>query len=156
MIRRLIRPRFSWWRRLSRGRRVLSVCALSALIPAAGQLSDQLAWNPASLTLGAQINAASAPSDSSDLVLCVGGPEFMAGLRADFRNARDEVLVQTLAFEADAAGLALAAALLDSPAPRRMLLIDDYSRHVQSDKLIGAPNRLLMQPWPARPNRPAL
>jgi cardiolipin synthase len=121
---------------------LLIVGALCALVPAAGQLSDRLARNPAALSLGDQLSAAAAPADSGDLTLCVDGPEFMAAVRSDLQGAREEVLVQTLAFEADAAGLALAVALLDCPAPRRMLLIDDYSRLVQSDKLIGAPNRL--------------
>jgi len=135
-------PRFSWWRRLRRGHRLLVIFALMVMVPLAGQLADRLSWNPATLTLGDRLANATAPADTTDLTLCVDGPEFMAAVRSDLLNAREEVLVQTLAFEADAAGLALTTALLDCPAPRRMLLIDDYSRLVQSDKLIGAPNRL--------------
>ncbi|MCB1184682.1 phosphatidylserine/phosphatidylglycerophosphate/cardiolipin synthase family protein [bacterium] len=112
-------------------------------MPALGQLADRLAWDPGLLTLGDRLGAAAAPDRPGELALCVDGPQFMAALSRDLAGARREVVVQTLAFEADPAGLALARALLDSPAPRRRLLIDDYSRHVQSDKVVGAPNRLL-------------
>ncbi|MCP4570907.1 MAG: phosphatidylserine/phosphatidylglycerophosphate/cardiolipin synthase family protein [bacterium] len=142
MTRRSRFPLRRFWRRLNPGRRLLAVLLVCALVPAAGQVADHLAWDPAVLHLGADLAAAQPPAAGERLVLCLDGPEFMAAARADLLAAESAVLVQTLAFEADDAGLALAAALLASPAPRRRLLIDDYSRHVQSDKVIGAPNRL--------------
>lgn len=135
-------PLRRWWRRLDPLRRALALLLVLALIPAAGQVADGLARDPAEATLDERLAAAAPPPRGAAFTLCVDGPEFMAALHADLLDAEEEVLVQTLAFEADAAGLALAAALLESPAPRRRLLIDDYSRHVQSDKVIGAPNRL--------------
>ena len=135
-------PLYRWWRGLRAGHRGLIILAILVTIPASGQLADRLARHPNPPDLTNLLSAAKAPIAGSKLTLCVDGPEFMAALAVDMANAKKRVVVQTLAFEADPAGLALARALLDSPAPDRRLLIDDYSRLVQSDKVVGAPNRL--------------
>ena len=131
-----------WWQGRKPGHRVLIVLALLATVPASGQLADRLARNHEAPDLAHLLAEAEAPTIRNDLTLCLDGPEFMATLARDLAVAQKSVVVQTLAFEADAAGLALARALINSPAPVRRLLIDDYSRLVQNDKLVGAPNRL--------------
>lgn len=74
---------------------------------------------------------------------CLGGPEFMAALASDQKTAQSRALVQTLSFEGDAAGTALAEALMASPATEKCLIIDSYSRLVQSDQMVGSPVRML-------------
>ena len=75
--------------------------------------------------------------------LLVDAEEFWPAARADIAAARDHVYVQALTFEADAAGLGLAQALLDSPAPDRRVAVDCHSWHVVSDKLWYHPKHLL-------------
>ncbi len=139
------KPNESFWRSrwqfLGLKYRLLLILLAICAVPASGLLADRLAHQPAA-DLTEMLARAEAPSIASDLTLCVDGPEFMAALTRDLVGAQQRVVVQTLAFEADPAGLALARALLDSAAPDRRLLIDDYSRVVQNDKVIGAPNRL--------------
>lgn len=67
--------------------------------------------------------------------LLVDAEEFWPAARADIAEAREHVYVQALTFEGDAAGKALARALVDSPAPDKRLLVDCHSWHVVSDKL---------------------
>lgn len=74
--------------------------------------------------------------------LLVDAAEFWPAARADIAAAREHVYVQALTFEADAAGLALATALLDSPAPDKRVLVDCHSWHVVSDKLRYHPKHL--------------
>ena len=83
------------------------------------------------------------PAAACGPALCLGGPEFMAALQQDLASARQRVLVQTLSFEGDLAGSTLVQALIDSPAPEKLLIIDAYSLFVQSDKFVGSPPRLL-------------
>ncbi len=135
-------PLRRWWHDLKAKYRVLIVLALLCTVPASGQLADRLARNPKAPDLAQLLAEAEAPTIRNDLTLCLDGPEFMAALARDLAGAQKSVVVQTLAFEADPAGLALARALIDSAAPVRRLLIDDYSRLVQNDKVVGAPNRL--------------
>jgi cardiolipin synthase len=78
--------------------------------------------------------------------LCLGGGEFMAALGRDLAHARRRVFVQTLTFEGDVAGSALAEALIHSPAAEKYLLIDSYALFLQSDKFVGSPPRLLDLP----------
>ena len=78
-----------------------------------------------------------------DLKLLVDGAEFAAQLAADVGAARKSVLVQTLSFEGDGAGWALAGPLLASSAPDRRVLVDSFSRHVLSDRLRWSPSGLL-------------
>lgn len=142
MKNRIRFPLLRWWQGRRPGHRVLIVLALLATVPTSGQLADRLARNPKAPDLTQLLVEAEAPTISNDLTLCLDGPEFMVALARDLASAQESVVVQTLAFEADAAGLALARALIECPAPVRRLLIDDYSRLVQNDKVVGAPNRL--------------
>jgi cardiolipin synthase len=87
-------------------------------------------------------NTASPVPAEGGPTLCLGGPEFMAALAVDLASAQDRALIQTLSFEGDAAGQALAEALIASPAAEKCLIIDSYSRLVQSDMLVGSPLRL--------------
>ncbi len=135
-------PLRRWWHGLKAKYRILIVLALLCTVPASGQLADRLARDHEAPDLAHLLANADAPSLENDLTLCIDGPEFMAALARDLAGAKESVVVQTLAFEADPAGLALAHALIDCPAPVRRLLIDDYSRLVQNDKVVGAPNRL--------------
>ena len=74
--------------------------------------------------------------------LLVDAEEFWPAARADIAAAREHVYVQALTLEADAAGGALAGALLDSPAPDRRVLVDCHSWHVVSDKLRYHPKHM--------------
>jgi cardiolipin synthase len=121
---------------------LLILLALLSILPLAGRVADLVAPDHAG-DLAGDLAAAQAPVDTAAFLLCVDGPEFMAALSRDLAASTDRAWVQTLTFEADAAGLALAAALVASPARDRRLLIDSYSRLVQSDKLLCAPTRLL-------------
>ncbi len=69
--------------------------------------------------------------------------EFWPRAEADVRAARERVFVQALTFEGDAAGLAVAAALRESAAPDRRVLVDAFTRHVVSDRLVWHPWSLL-------------
>jgi len=75
--------------------------------------------------------------------LTVGGEEFAARLYEDIRGARGSVRVQTLSFEGDGAGLGLAREMLGSPAADRRLLIDSYTRYIQSDRFLYSPRARL-------------
>ncbi len=71
--------------------------------------------------------------------LLLGASDFWERLKGDIAAARSEVVVQMMTFEGDETGLALADALNASPAPKRRVLVDSYTRHVQSDKFIYGP-----------------
>lgn len=73
----------------------------------------------------------------------VDAPAFMARLADDLAAARDRAWVQTLSFEGDTAGRALADAMLASPAADRRILIDDYTRYWLSDRFLYSPAGLL-------------
>ena len=77
-----------------------------------------------------------------NLQLLVDGVRFWERLADDLAGARRQILVQTLSFEGDSAGLGLARALQDSTAPDRRVVIDDFSRHIVSDKLVYHPKHL--------------
>lgn len=66
--------------------------------------------------------------------LLVDFKEFWPKLRADLQTARQSVLVQTFAFEGDSVGQDLAEALLSSPAERKQILADSFTRVVLSDR----------------------
>ncbi len=131
-------------RRMSRLRKLMLVLAMLAVLPLGGLVSDLFA-SRSEPDLAARISAAEPPL-SARLVLCVDGPEFMASVERDLAVARDRALIQTLSFEADAAGYALAAALVASPAEDKLLLVDSFSRFVVSDKFLYDPTRLLDVP----------
>jgi cardiolipin synthase len=71
--------------------------------------------------------------------LLLDGAGFWPRLVQDLAGARQQILVQALTFEADAAGLGLAQALLASRATDRRLIIDEFTHHVVSDKYIYHP-----------------
>jgi len=75
--------------------------------------------------------------------LLVDFKEFWPKLRADLQTARQSVLVQTFAFEGDSVGQDLAAALLSSPAQRKQILADSFTRVVLSDHFRFWPANLL-------------
>ncbi len=68
--------------------------------------------------------------------------EFWPRAEADITAARERVLVQTLSFEGDAAGQRLALALRQSPARDRRVLVDSFTKHVVSDRLVHKPANL--------------
>jgi cardiolipin synthase len=71
--------------------------------------------------------------------LLVDFNQFWSRLSADIRSAQQSVFVQTFAFEGDAIGKQLSAALLSSPAPDRRILADSFTRIVLSDKFKYSP-----------------
>jgi cardiolipin synthase len=70
----------------------------------------------------------------------VGPTAFWERAAADIGTARERVLVQAMTFEGDATGRAVAAALQQSPARDRRVLVDDYSRVVVSDRFVLSPH----------------
>jgi cardiolipin synthase len=75
--------------------------------------------------------------------LLVDFKEFWPKLRADLQTAPQSVLVQTFAFEGDSVGQDLAEALLSSPAERKQILADSFTRVVLSDRFRFWPANLL-------------
>src|SRR5712691_12757991 len=71
--------------------------------------------------------------------------EFWTRLNADIRSAQESVFVQTFAFEGDAVGKQLSAALLSSGAPDRRILADSFTRIVLSDRFRYSPANFLNQ-----------
>jgi len=78
-----------------------------------------------------------------ELKLLVDSAEFWSTLARDLAAARSSVRVQTLSYEADSAGTLLEQALLASPAADRRLIIDCFTLHVISDRLLVTPRNLL-------------
>ncbi|MET0251509.1 MAG: phosphatidylserine/phosphatidylglycerophosphate/cardiolipin synthase family protein [Novosphingobium sp.] len=76
--------------------------------------------------------------------LLIGAEAFWTAAAADLAAARHRVLVQAMTFEGDAAGEAVAAAMIASTARDRRLLVDAYSLHVTNDRML-----------PLAPGRPA-
>ncbi len=69
--------------------------------------------------------------------------EFWPRAKADILAAGERVYVQALTFEGDAAGCEVAATLAASPARDRRVLVDCFTKHVVSDRLVWRPrNRL--------------
>ncbi|HEY0303507.1 MAG TPA: phosphatidylserine/phosphatidylglycerophosphate/cardiolipin synthase family protein [Longimicrobiales bacterium] len=77
------------------------------------------------------------------LQLLVDAEEFWRVLRADLRQARERVWVQTLSLEGDTAGEPLARELIASPATDRRLLVDAFCCHIISDRFIHSPRTRL-------------
>jgi len=75
--------------------------------------------------------------------LLVDFKEFWPKLRADLQMARQSVLIQTFAFEGDSVGQDLAEELLNSPAERKQILADSFTRVVLSDRFRFWPANLL-------------
>jgi cardiolipin synthase len=81
-----------------------------------------------------------------DAEILVDGPAFWSRLQDDIASARDRVWVQTLSFEGDVAGRALADAMSRSPAADRRILVDSFTRVIVNDRLIHAPWNLFDRP----------
>ncbi len=77
------------------------------------------------------------------LELLQDAAEFWPRARADILAARERVYVQALTFEGDAAGRGVAAALAACPAADRRVIVDCFTRHVVSDRLVWLPGNLL-------------
>jgi cardiolipin synthase len=71
--------------------------------------------------------------------LLVGADAFWRRAAQDFAAAQRRLLVQAMTFEGDSAGLGVAAAIADSGAADRRVLVDAYSRHVISDRITHGP-----------------
>ena len=71
--------------------------------------------------------------------LLVDFEQFWSRLSADIRSAQESVFVQTFAFEGDAVGKQLSAALVSSPATDKRILADSFTRVVLSDKFRYSP-----------------
>src|SRR6266851_2957698 len=71
--------------------------------------------------------------------LLIDFSEFWSRLSADIRSAVESVFVQTFAFEGDAVGKQLSAALLSSGAPDKRILADSFTRIVLSDRFRYSP-----------------
>ncbi len=69
--------------------------------------------------------------------LLVGALAFWDRASADMAAASQRVLVQAMMFEGNATGLAVAAAIVASPAADRRVLVDDYTRHVINDRFLA-------------------
>jgi cardiolipin synthase len=70
--------------------------------------------------------------------LLVGADAFWARAAEDFAAARQRLLVQAMTFEGDSAGLKVAVAIKASGAADRRVLVDEYTRHVISDRSVHA------------------
>ncbi|MBA4155931.1 MAG: phosphatidylserine/phosphatidylglycerophosphate/cardiolipin synthase family protein [Gemmatimonadetes bacterium] len=75
--------------------------------------------------------------------ITIDSDEFWARLVRDVRAARHSVRIQTLSFEGDLVGTALADLLAGSTAPDRRILVDSYTRFIISDRVIHSPANLL-------------
>ena len=75
----------------------------------------------------------------SHFELLVGAQAFWRRAAADMAVAKRRALVQAMTFEGDAAGLMVAADIAASGAADRRVLVDDYSRHVISDRFVHGP-----------------
>jgi hypothetical protein len=77
------------------------------------------------------------------LELLQDAAEFWPRARADILAAHERVYLQALSFEGDAAGREVAATLAASHAPDRRVLVDCFTKHVVSDRLVWLPKNLL-------------
>ena len=64
---------------------------------------------------------------------------FFEQLTADVQKAKQSIRIQCMSFEADKVGTKLIELLGSKPTLERILLIDDYSRHVVNDTFLHAP-----------------
>ncbi len=65
--------------------------------------------------------------------------QFWSRLGADIRSAQESVFVQTFAFEGDAVGKQLSAALVSSPATDKRILADSFTRVVLTENFAAKP-----------------
>lgn len=74
--------------------------------------------------------------------LLIGPDAFWRRVEPEIRAARRRVLVQAMTFEGDATGKNVAAAVTNSAAPDRRVLVDRFTRFVVSDRFVYAPGSL--------------
>ena len=77
------------------------------------------------------------PGGEGRVTLLVDSRDFWRAARADLAEAREHAYFQTYSFEGDWAGEALAGELLAAGAADRRLLVDSYTRMIQSDRWIA-------------------
>jgi len=78
-----------------------------------------------------------------ELKLLVGSGEFWDALKADIEKAKDSVVVQTLSFEGDDAGMGLSHAMRACTAADRRIIVDYFTWHFITDRWVFSPrNRL--------------
>lgn len=70
--------------------------------------------------------------------LLVGADAFWKRAAEDFAQSRRRLYVQAMTFEGDAAGLAVAEGIGGSAAQDRRVLVDEYTRHMISDRSVHA------------------
>lgn len=75
--------------------------------------------------------------------LLVDSSDYFRRMKEDVTSARHHVLAQALSFEGDAVGLSMGDLMLSSQAPDRRVVIDSFTRHVVSDRLVWTPRNLL-------------
>jgi len=71
-----------------------------------------------------------------EIDLLVDSARFWERLAEDIAGARSRIYVQTLSFEGDAAGTALAHALTAAACPDRRVLVDTFTRFILNDRFI--------------------
>lgn len=80
--------------------------------------------------------------------ILVDSDSFWDRFQKDIAAAKKRVYVQTLSFEGDDVGVRLADRIVESSASDRRIIVDNYTRHVLSDKLLYAPiNWLDVEMW---------
>lgn len=77
--------------------------------------------------------------DALKIELLVDADAFLRRAREDLRAASESAYVLCNTFEGDAAGRAVADALLASPARDRRVIVDSFTRHVISDRFRWSP-----------------
>jgi len=116
-----------WFRKRSRTALLLisALCVITAVFFWGNPGGDCLirGWEPGRIL----------PKELS-IELLIDSDAFITRLEDDIANAREQIFIQTMSFEGDAAGKRLADALKASSAPDIRLLVDDYSRYVVNDK----------------------
>lgn len=75
---------------------------------------------------------------ATSISLLIGGPSFWERLRPDILSAREYVYVQTLSFEGDRAGNGLAEAMIASPAKKKGVVADAFTKHVINDRWLNS------------------
>src|SRR5713226_10441876 len=95
--------------------------------------------NTISALLGALSEARTHLAETMSTELLVDFKQFWSRLSADIRSAQQSVFVQTFAFEGDAVGKQLSAALVSSPAADKRILADSFTRIVLSDRFRYSP-----------------
>ncbi len=71
--------------------------------------------------------------------LLVDASAFWQCLEADLHGANHEIMIQMMTFEGDRTGRKVVDAIRAAPAPRKQILVDNYTRFIQSDKFIYHP-----------------